>query len=125
MPSVTGQEMTSDLSIAERLAALKSDHMPGAPVRSTTARARRERVQLALELVRRRDHLVGVPRGAGLHDRGVPVAQRSRCPAAGATTVRDGGVRRAAVRSTLRDDGPEAGVGGGFAAASSTTVISP
>ncbi len=37
MPSVTGQEMTSDLSIAERLAALKSDHIPGAPVRSTTA----------------------------------------------------------------------------------------
>ncbi len=36
MPSVTGQEMTSDLSIAERLAALKSDHMPAAPVRLTT-----------------------------------------------------------------------------------------
>ena len=36
MPSVTGQEMTSDLSIAERLAALKSDHIPAAPVRLTT-----------------------------------------------------------------------------------------
>ncbi len=35
MPSVTGQEMTSDLSIAERLAALKSDHIPAAPVRFT------------------------------------------------------------------------------------------
>ena len=36
MPSVTGQEMTSDFSIAERLAALKSDHIPAAPVRFTT-----------------------------------------------------------------------------------------
>ena len=36
MPRVTGQEITSDLSIAERLAALKSDHMPAAPVRLTT-----------------------------------------------------------------------------------------
>ena len=39
MPSVTGQEMTSDLSIAERFAALKSDHMPAAPVRFTTTPA--------------------------------------------------------------------------------------
>jgi hypothetical protein len=30
---VTGQEMTSDLSIASLLASLKSDHMPAAPVR--------------------------------------------------------------------------------------------
>ena len=35
MPNVTGQEITSDFSIAERLAALKSDHMPAAPVRLT------------------------------------------------------------------------------------------
>ncbi len=35
MPRVTGQEMTSDFSIAERLAALKSDHMPAAPLRLT------------------------------------------------------------------------------------------
>ena len=33
--SVTGQEITSERSIALRLAALKSDHMPGAPVRLT------------------------------------------------------------------------------------------
>ena len=33
--SVTGHEITSDLSIAERLAALKSDHIPAAPVRFT------------------------------------------------------------------------------------------
>ena len=32
---VTGQEMSSDLSIASRLASLKSDHIPQAPVRST------------------------------------------------------------------------------------------
>ena len=30
---VTGQEISSDLSIASRLASLKSDHMPAAPVR--------------------------------------------------------------------------------------------
>ena len=33
--SVTGHEITSDFSIAERLAALKSDHIPDAPVRCT------------------------------------------------------------------------------------------
>ena len=33
--SVTGYEITSDLSIAERFAALKSDHIAGAPVRFT------------------------------------------------------------------------------------------
>ena len=32
---VTGQEMNSDLSIASRFAWLKSDHIPGAPVRLT------------------------------------------------------------------------------------------
>ena len=31
--SVTGQEISSDFNIASRLASLKSDHMPGAPVR--------------------------------------------------------------------------------------------
>ena len=35
IPSVTGQEITSDLSIAERFAALKSDHIPEAPVSCT------------------------------------------------------------------------------------------
>jgi hypothetical protein len=40
MPSVTGQEMTSDFIIALRLAVLKSDHMPGAPVRLTFTPAR-------------------------------------------------------------------------------------
>ena len=35
MPIVTGHEMTSDLSIADLLAWLKSDHMPDAPVRFT------------------------------------------------------------------------------------------
>ena len=35
MPSVTGHEITSERSIALRFAALKSDHMPGAPVRWT------------------------------------------------------------------------------------------
>ncbi len=36
IPSVTGHEMTSDLSIAVLFASLKSDHIPGAPVRSTS-----------------------------------------------------------------------------------------
>ncbi len=35
MTIVTGQEMTSLLSIAERLASLKSDHIPDAPVSET------------------------------------------------------------------------------------------
>ncbi len=35
MPSVTGQEISSDLSIADLLASLKSDHMPEAPVSDT------------------------------------------------------------------------------------------
>ena len=34
--SVTGHEISSDCIIAERFAALKSDHMAGAPVRSTS-----------------------------------------------------------------------------------------
>lgn len=33
--SVTGQEMTADFSIAVLFASLKSDHIPGAPVRLT------------------------------------------------------------------------------------------
>ena len=36
MPSVTGQEISSDFIIAVLLASLKSDHMPGAPVRLTS-----------------------------------------------------------------------------------------
>ena len=35
IPSVTGQEINSDFIIAERFAALNSDHIPDAPVRST------------------------------------------------------------------------------------------
>ena len=35
MASVTGQESSSDFIIALLLASLKSDHMPGAPVRLT------------------------------------------------------------------------------------------
>jgi hypothetical protein len=36
MPRVTGQEISSDFIIAVLLASLKSDHMPGAPVRLTS-----------------------------------------------------------------------------------------
>jgi hypothetical protein len=36
IPSVTGQEISSDFIIAVLLASLKSDHMPGAPVRLTS-----------------------------------------------------------------------------------------
>src|SRR3954447_21916481 len=37
--SVTGHDITSDLSIAERFAALKSDHIAEAPVRFTSTPA--------------------------------------------------------------------------------------
>ncbi len=40
---VTGQEMSSDLSIASRFAWLKSDHIPEAPVRLTATPGRRRR----------------------------------------------------------------------------------
>ena len=83
MPSVTGQEMTSDLSIAERLAALKSDHIPAAPVRLTTTVLRREPVQGSLELVGRGDHFVGVLGGAR--------PARSRCGRRGRSTARPPG----------------------------------
>ncbi len=73
MPSVTGQEMTSDLSIAERLAALKSDHMPGAPVRLTTTAPLDRPCSVPFSAVGGGHHLVRVARGAALHDRGVAV----------------------------------------------------
>ncbi len=48
IPRVTGQEMTSDFIIAVRLAALKSDHIPEAPVRSTRTPAEERPASLVL-----------------------------------------------------------------------------
>ena len=62
MPSVTGQEMTSDFIIAERLASLKSDHMPDAPVSETCTPSPLQPTQLALEVVGGAHHLVGARR---------------------------------------------------------------
>ena len=70
--SVTGQEMTSDFSIASLLASLKSDHMPAAPVRLVSTLARRL-AEWALEVAGGGDHFVGVPGRAGADHRGVSV----------------------------------------------------
>ena len=43
IPKVTGQEISSDFIIAVLLASLKSDHIPGAPVRLTSTPRRRRR----------------------------------------------------------------------------------
>ena len=47
MTSVTGQENSSDFIIAVRLASLKSDHMPAAPVSETCTPSPLAAVQLA------------------------------------------------------------------------------
>ena len=54
--SVTGQESSSDFIIALRLASLKSDHMPEAPVRLTSTSVRAGGRQLALQLLGGGDH---------------------------------------------------------------------
>ena len=46
MPSVTGQEISSDFIIAVLLASLKSDHMPDAPVSETCTPSAGERGEL-------------------------------------------------------------------------------
>ena len=99
---MTGQEITSDFIIAERLAVLKSDHMPDAPVRSTStppelesARAGPSAASAALH--HRRWRSARRPPD----DRGVAVA-RDRHARRGGTTRRTAGSRRS-VRSTLRD----------------------
>ena len=85
MSSVTGQEMTSDLSIAERLAALKSDHMADAPVSCTCTPA----VDSAASLPFRRS----AARTIAFASRAAPACTVAVCPsgeidtpAAGATT---------------------------------------
>ena len=112
MPRVTGQEISSDFIIAVLLASLKSDHMPGAPVRLTsTPSPSRGRGQLVLEVVRRADHLVGVLGGPGLHDGGVTVVGDRHSRA----RRHDGGhgVARAQDALDLGHRGPELRVAGG------------
>ena len=55
--SVTGQERSSDFIIALRLATLKSDHMPEAPVRLTCTPSVAGSLQIALQGIGGRDHL--------------------------------------------------------------------
>ena len=62
--SVTGQEISSDFIIADWLAWLKSDHMAGAPVRSTSTPPEPSLRERALQLVGRAHHVVRVARRA-------------------------------------------------------------
>ena len=96
-------EITSDFSIAERFAALKSDHIPEAPVRCTCTPAVDSAGERALELVGGLDHRVRVTRRAGLDDRGVSVREIDT-PAAGVTTraARRVGAQRALDASRAR-----------------------
>ena len=71
--SVTGQEITSERSIALVLAALKSDHIPAAPVRCDLHAVATESAERALEPVGGANHRVGVAGRPGLHDRRVAI----------------------------------------------------
>ena len=78
MTSVTGQLNSSDFIIAVRLASLKSDHMPLAPVSDTCTPSPCRRCSCGLEVVGRAHHRVRVRAGARLHDRGVAVTRDRR-----------------------------------------------
>ena len=87
--SVTGQEKSSDFIIAVRLAALKSDHMPEAPVRLTETCDVPASASGALQVVGGGDHRGRVAVRTRRDERGVPVGRdassrawgrpRSRC----------------------------------------------
>ena len=62
--SVTGHEISSDFIIADLFAWLKSDHMAGAPVRSTRTPSEPSLRERALQLVGRAHHVVRVARRA-------------------------------------------------------------
>ena len=77
MAIVTGQEMTSERSIALLLVALsKSDHKPGGPREvDLHAIATRGLLQRALERVGGTNHRIGVTGRPGLHDRRVAIGR--------------------------------------------------
>ena len=92
--------MSSDFSIALLLASLKSDHMPGAPVRLTVVDAVASRsASFALEVVRGADHL-GRARGRAAA-RAATV--RPSCETCGGATVRDARDRPRGARVASRD----------------------
>ena len=122
--SVTGQEKSSDFIIAVRLAVLKSDHIPEAPVRLTEIAARRERVQLALQRVGGGDHRRRV--AFARRRRRAPCGRRarSRRPARGGTTVEMRGSARR-IASDLRDRRAERGRARSSASASGRRRSAP
>ena len=76
--SVTGQENISDLSIALRLASLKSDQSREAPVGLTWTPVVESVLQRSLEVIGRPDHLVGICTGPGQEDGGLAVLAQRR-----------------------------------------------
>ncbi len=120
---MTGQEMTSDLSIAVLLAWLKSDHIPGAPVRSTCTSAVLSCSERVLEVVGGADHLVRVATGTRLDDCRAAVLGDRHAPARGGTTVvTDGSASslRTTSATTASKDGSPA-----LCVEECTTTISP
>ena len=98
MPSVTGHEITSDFNIALRLASLKSDHIPAAPVSCTSTPS----ADSAARSPFRRSAARTIP----LESRPAPACTTAVCPSreidprAGGTTVATASSARS-VRSTL------------------------
>ncbi len=93
--SVTGQEISSDFSIASRLASLKSDHMPAAPVRLASTPGAATPASFGLEVVGCGDHLV---RALG----GVPARTTAVWPSREIETPGRGGVTAATAGSAAR-----------------------
>ena len=97
--SVTGQERSSDVIIALRLAVLKSDHIPEEPVRETRDVLAAQRAELPLQRVGRGDHRRRVAlRAGGDHGRVSVRGDRERRPAGAAPSPTCAFVR--SVRST-------------------------
>ncbi len=112
MPSVTGQEISSDFIIAVLLASLKSDHMPDAPVSESRTPSAGSAASSVLEVVGGAHHLVRARGGARLDDGGAAVARdglsRPRRDDLGHSRV---GLERSL---GVGDDGLEGRVGGGL-----------
>jgi hypothetical protein len=85
MPSVTGQEMSSDFSIAVLLASLKSDHMPDAPVSETCTPSAGRSASSCLRSSAARTIVLESP-AAPACTTAVRPSREMDCPARGATT---------------------------------------
>ena len=83
---MTGQEITSDFIIARLVGLVEVRPHPGGARQATLDAVAADAASSCLEVVRGADHVVGVPRRAGLDDRGVPVSEID-APGAGRTTV--------------------------------------